>query len=102
MMIRLEYHFDAEVEFDQAVEFYDDKSFGLGERFQKAVFHAVESIRDNPETGMIWIKGTRLFIVNRFPYGIVFKNLSDHILIVAVYHLSRKPDYWTKRLQDQS
>ena len=53
MMIRLEYHFDAEVEFDEAVEFYDDKNFGLGERFQKAVFHAVESIRQNPETGMI-------------------------------------------------
>ena len=101
-MIRLEYHFDAEVEFDQAVEFYDDKNFGLGERFQQAVFHAVESIRQNPETGVIWIEETRLFIVNRFPYGIVFKNFTDHILIVAVSHLSRNQGYWTKRLQDRS
>ena len=99
-MIRLEYHPDADVEFDEAVEFYDEKSFGLGERFQKAVFHAVEIIRKNPETGMIWIKDTRLFLVNRFPYGIVFKNSNDHILIVAVYHLSRNSDYWAKRLQD--
>ena len=101
-MVRLEYHSEAELEFDEAVEFYDDKSFGLGERFQKAVFHAVESIRQNPETGMIWIQGTRLFIVNRFPYGIVFKNYTDRILILAVNHLSRDPDYWTKRLQERS
>jgi plasmid stabilization system protein ParE len=99
-MIRLKYHFDAEVKFDEAVEFYDEKGFGLGERFQKAVFHAVERIRQNPQTGMIWIQETRLFIVNRFPYGIVFKNLTDYIFIVAIYHLSREPDYWTKMLQD--
>jgi len=34
----------------------------------------------------------------RFPFAIVFVELDDHYLVVAVAHLKRKPGYWLTRL----
>ncbi|MCI0365313.1 MAG: addiction module protein, partial [Phycisphaerales bacterium] len=33
--------------------------------------------------------------LRRFPYGIVYSVRSDHILVVALMHLHRRPGYWS-------
>ena len=33
----------------------------------------------------------------RFPYGVIYQFLPDHIRIIAVAHLHREPKYWTSR-----
>ncbi|HIP58812.1 MAG TPA: hypothetical protein EYH01_00115 [Campylobacterales bacterium] len=43
-------------------------------------------------------KSTRRCLVNRFPFGLVYRIEGDTIVIVAVMHLSRKPDYWYSRV----
>jgi hypothetical protein len=35
------------------------------------------------------------------PYGLVYQVRSDKILILAVMHLSRRPDYWRDREQQE-
>ena len=59
-------------------------------------------ISEHPETGFIHDHGTRMRLVRKFPYGVIFKRYSNHILIVAVAHLSRKPGYWRRRLSSSS
>lgn len=40
----------------------------------------------------------RRFLVRRFPYGILYTIEADHILILAIMHLSREPGYWRHRV----
>ena len=40
---------------------------------------------------------TRRCLTNRFPFGIVYTLKDGTIVIVAVMHLNREPDYWKKR-----
>jgi len=35
-----------------------------------------------------------------FPYGILYSLLDQDIVVVAVMHLHRKPDYWEKRVTE--
>jgi len=55
-------------------------------------------IRANPELGRAERHGTRSFPTKRFPFRLVYEVQPDRIWIVAVAHLSRKPDYWARRV----
>ena len=39
----------------------------------------------------------RRCLTNRFPYGIIYYEKDDEIIILAVMQLNRKPDYWKDR-----
>ena len=44
------------------------------------------------------VKGRfRRYLVQRFPYGLIYVVQEDVIYIAAVMHLKRKPDYWVGR-----
>ncbi|OQR41228.1 plasmid stabilization protein, partial [Aliarcobacter cryaerophilus] len=34
---------------------------------------------------------------NRFPFGVIYYIKNDEIIILAVMHLRKKPDYFLKR-----
>ena len=40
---------------------------------------------------------TRRCLTNRFPFGIIYTIIEQDIIIVAVMHLNKQPDYWKKR-----
>ena len=40
----------------------------------------------------------RRYLVRRFPYGIYYTVEPESVVIWAVKHLSRHPDYWQERL----
>ena len=88
----------AEVEFEEAARYYNCWQKGLGNRFVKEVRKAISRITDFPEAWPSVSLGARRCLVNRFPYGIIYQIRDDKILILAVMHLSRKPDYWRNRL----
>lgn len=31
-----------------------------------------------------------------FPYGVIYEKVGDDLIIVAVAHLHREPDYWRR------
>ena len=43
--------------------------------------------------------GFRRYVLQRFPYYVVFTILPDELLIVAVAHARRDPGYWLGRTQ---
>jgi toxin ParE2 len=61
----------AEIELDQAVHWYGAQAPGEG------------------------IRRCRL---GRFPYGLIYTLDNGDILVLAVAHLHRRPDYWRDRL----
>ncbi|WP_089728623.1 hypothetical protein [Candidatus Thiosymbion oneisti] len=47
-MLKVEIHEFASNEFNEAIEWYDAQSKGLGNRFKKAVIRQIGSVRKNP------------------------------------------------------
>ncbi len=92
----------AEAELLQAVLWYENQREGLGEEFYDQVLHAMEEIGKNPQRfsiyeGSLNSRQLRRAIVDRFPYVVIYDLRADYVLIVAIAHTSRQPDYWLQR-----
>ena len=44
---------------------------------------------------------TRRVLVQGFPFSVVYRDEASGIVIFAVAHQSRRPDYWAARVQDR-
>lgn len=83
----------------EAREFYISKSAAVEQAFRLEIERAIALIQDHPETWPTYVLGTRRFILNRFPYGLVYKTNGTYSLIVAMAHAKRKPGYWRSRVR---
>ena len=85
-------------ELDEAVEYYNVESPGLGDEFLLQILKALERIRQYSEAWQVFTQNTRRCRVQRFPWGIIYQILESEILIVAAAHLHREPGYWQNRV----
>ena len=88
----------AQQELDEAVEYYNAESPGLGERFLLEALTVFERIRQFPQAWHPYTKNTRRCQTRRFPYGIIYQVLESEILIIAIGHMHRQPGYWQDRI----
>ena len=95
--MKIEFHEVAREELAQAIAYYDQQQEGLGEEFYTEFWRAIESIGDYPEAWRRLSKNTRRCRLHRFPNGVVYRARDNKILIVAVMHLHREPDYFRDR-----
>jgi len=89
----------AKGELDEAVSFYNTQSEGLGFEFATEVKKTLERIVQYPDAWFKLSKRTRRCRAKRFPYGVIYQVRGETLLIVAVMHLSRKPESWKLRLK---
>jgi len=89
----------AQVELDQAIEYYNYEFPGLGDEFLAEVLKALNRIGEFPEAWHPLSERTRRCQTRRFPYGIIYQIREDEILVVAVVNLHRRPNYWKARLK---
>jgi len=90
----------AQQELDEAVEWYDLQAVGLGLEFIDEFDASVKLIASFPEISEEILDDIRRFLINRFPYGIIYGIDGDYIVIIAISHLRRKPNYWIDRLKN--
>jgi len=90
----------ATAELEQAVAWYEQREPGLGERLYVAFQEARLFIRRNPNAGSPFDHGTRKWRVPGFPYKVIYCDLTEDILIVAIAHDSQRPGYWHRRLRE--
>ncbi len=95
--MRFYFHEDAETEFDKAVEYYEGCSPGLGLEFAHEIYAAIARIVQFPEAWSAMSRNTRRCLVNRFPFGVIYRVKSNDIEVVAVANLRRRPGYWRDR-----
>ena len=88
----------AQIELDEAIEYYNYEVPGLGEAFLTEVFNALDRIGKYPEAWQPCSKRTRRCQTRRFPYGIMYQIRKDETVIVAIANLHRKPAYWKNRI----
>lgn len=87
----------AQREFAEAVHAYNLERAGLGDEFRDAVEEAVRHITEFPDAWHLLSGLLRRCRTRRFPYAIIYERGNEEILIVAVAHLRRKPNYWQPR-----
>ncbi|MDX2073824.1 MAG: type II toxin-antitoxin system RelE/ParE family toxin [Alphaproteobacteria bacterium] len=94
---------DVELEIDSAIQWYEMRRVGLGLEFIAAIEQAFERIRQMPLffPRSLWGASRynlRYCVVRNFPYTVVYQCNEAEIIIVAISHMSRLPNYWHKRL----
>ena len=87
----------AEWEMVQAARYYQSKVPVLGSEFLSEVQRVVKGIEAHPEAAPKVKGDIRRRILNRFPYAVLYQIDPDEIVILAVMHLRRHPDYWHGR-----
>jgi plasmid stabilization system protein ParE len=88
----------AEMEFDEAEDYYEASQEGMGSQFRVAVRETVDAIAQRPTFNGQLIPGVYFQKTARFPYLVIYRIERDHVLIVAVSHERRDPKYWQDRL----
>jgi plasmid stabilization system protein ParE len=91
----------AESELDDAVRWYQTQAPGLGDAFLLEVLAAASRIARYPEAWHVLEQGIRRCRLTRFPYGLIYAVDKDDVVVLAVAHLHRRPDYWRDRLQQK-
>ena len=87
----------AEAEMHDAAQYYELQAPGLGMDFLARIEAAVQDIGRNPELWPIIQANTRRRLINRFPFALLYRVDPDQIVIQAIMHLHRRPDYWLNR-----
>jgi toxin ParE1/3/4 len=95
----IDYHPEARSEADAALDFYLERSPSAAESFYRALEESHAAIQDSPESWASYLLGTRRFLLNRFPFLVVYRVTESRIEIIAVAHGHRKPGYWVHRLR---
>lgn len=95
--MKQKFHPDAIEEYLGAVAYYADISPKLGKSFIEAIESGLTKIHLFPEAWQVVAGDVRRHLIDRFPFGIYYCIDEDIVMIYAVMHMSRHPDYWKNR-----
>jgi len=95
---RVEFHQGAAADVKSAVAWYQKRSPKAALDFIEELRRATDAIRDAPERWPVGKNKTRRFLLWRFPFAVIYSEEESKIVIWAVAHGSRRPDYWAERL----
>ena len=91
------FHPEAEDEFNNAIDYYEDIEPGLGYDFALEVYSTIQRSVEFPKAWAILEGEVRRSLVSRFPYGVLYSEEPTGIYILAVMDLHRNPGYWKRR-----
>jgi len=94
---RVEYLPQASRELEDALAWYLERSPRAAESFLREIERAVTIIAEAPGIWPHFEAGARRYILQRFPYNIIYRQIEAGIQVVAVAHQKRRPRYWSSR-----
>lgn len=89
----------AQNEYLAALAWYASRSLDAADDFTEQIAAGIHSIRKTPDAWPLW-RGhseVRARVLRHFPYSILYIVRGEHVVIVAVAHQRRRPDYWLSR-----
>jgi len=88
----------ARAEMAEAKRYYERQQRGLGVTFQHEAAVSAKRILEQPLVWQVETEPVRRYLFNRFPYKMLYVIRGEHIVVLAVAHQHRHPDYWIQRL----
>ncbi|HKI03941.1 MAG TPA: type II toxin-antitoxin system RelE/ParE family toxin [Thermoanaerobaculia bacterium] len=95
---RVEFTPEALREIDDAFEWYFERSTQAAESFVGEATSAFALIASSPAVWPDFEAGTRRYVLRKFPYSIIYREIQGGIKVIAVAHHKRRPRYWRSRL----
>lgn len=84
-------------EFEDAAVWYEERRPGLGVQFLAEIVNAVALAAEYPERFPIMYRNVRCVRARRFPYSVFFREESQRIVVLSVFHARRDPGVWQQR-----
>ncbi len=89
----------ADLDYLQALEWYEKRQPGLGQEFDGELLALFERIKQSPELFQKETSVVRKARMPRFKYRIYFTVEGDEIGVLAIWHPSRNPEALLRRLK---
>lgn len=97
MRRRIILDWEADAEAEEARQWYAEKNPAAAKRFVAALRAAIRLMAEDPERWAEFQVGVRRVMLKKFPYAVVFTVEPTRVLVLAVMHFSRHPEYWHGR-----
>ena len=85
---------NAEQDIADAFLWYRERNELAADGFRAEVFDAIERIGDSPLSRPADEEGNRHRVLKRFPYSVFYEVLGSTVMILAIAHHRRRPNYW--------
>jgi plasmid stabilization system protein ParE len=95
-----DFHPEALDEYERAALYYAGQDSELQLRFIESIEECIERILESPTSWRTIDKEVRRCIAHIFPYAVLYTIDDEFVLIVAVMHFSREPEYWKDRIRE--
>lgn len=98
-MTKVRFHRAARAELDRAFAWYEERNPEAAARFMTEVRNKAKLIVEAPDRWPVIRGRTRRLSLEEFPFSLVYRHRPAQalVLIVAVAHQRRRPDYWRGR-----
>ena len=83
----------------EAIDYYDKERAGLGSEFREEAWLAIRRIGEFPDAWSPLGGRIRRCQLRRFPYGLIYESVTNEVVVIAVAHLHRRPEYWRSRVE---
>ncbi|KIQ23024.1 hypothetical protein RT99_05085 [Flavobacterium sp. MEB061] len=97
-MHRIRFVKEALFDVEDVVIWYEKQRIGLSYDFELCLEAGLDEISRNPNAFQKKYKNVKIRFISRFPYGIHYRFEKDEIVVIGVFHTSRSPKNWSKRL----
>jgi hypothetical protein len=97
-MHRIRFVKEALFDVEDVVIWYEEQRIGLSYDFELCLEAGLDEISRNPNAFQKKYKNIKSRFISRFPYGIHYRFDKDEIVVIGVFHTSRSPKNWNKRL----
>ncbi len=88
----------ARAEFDEAHDWLEQQRAGKGDEFSERVHEMLDLVATLPELHQCVYKDVRRAVVRKFSYNVYYRAEPNRIVVVSVFHTSRDPSIWQKRV----
>lgn len=88
---------EAQFEVQNAFDYYEEKSKGLGFEFMRSLDAALQSVKRNPFAYQIIYQDSRRVLLRKFPYALFYIVEETRIVIIACFHQKQHPIDWIRR-----
>ena len=87
----------ASAEMNHVADEYDEARPGLGDEFLATVETAFNGIVQAPHRWPRIDARHQRYVLRRFPFSLIYRFNDAEVVLVAVAHHKRQPNYWSRR-----
>jgi plasmid stabilization system protein ParE len=91
---------EAAHEIQEAFDWYEERSEGLGLDFLRVADACLSGVQRNPTSHQIVHEQVRRALLRKFPYALFYLMRENVIVVLACFHVKRSPADWQRRADE--